>query len=256
MNVSELIKTVNEITPFELAFEDDKVGLLIGTEENDVSGVLIAHDLENSILELVDNDNINTVITYHPAPMKEVLDDNGEYVDELIGLSLEFQKKDINIISLHTAQDVRENGNADSLVELFNIKGVKTFAYSQENFGAGRIGEIDPITTDEFKKLVEDKLNTKIIRTNAHYEKLEIINKLAILPGSGTQFIDEIINEADVFLTGDISHRYFLLADDNELGLVQVNHISTEIPGMKKFVNKLANNLSIKVEYFYNKNYE
>ena len=83
MNVAELIKTVNEITPFELAFEDDKVGLLIGTEENDVSGVLIAHDLENSILELVDNDNINTVITYHPAPMKEVLDDNGEYVDEL-----------------------------------------------------------------------------------------------------------------------------------------------------------------------------
>ncbi len=256
MNVAELIKTVNEITPFELAFEDDKVGLLIGTEENDVSGVLIAHDLENSILELVDNDNINTVITYHPAPMKEVLDDNGEYVDELIGLSLEFQKKDINIISLHTAQDVRENGNADSLVELFNIKGVKTFAYSQENFGAGRIGEIDPITSDEFKKLVEDKLNTKIIRTNAHYEKLEIINKLAILPGSGTQFIDEIINEADVFLTGDISHRYFLLADDNELGLVQVNHISTEIPGMTKFVNKLANNLNIKVEYFYNKNYE
>ena len=222
MNVAELIKTVNEITPFELAFEDDKVGLLIGTEENDVSGVLIAHDLENSILELVDNDNINTVITYHPAPMKEALDGNGEYVDELIGLSLEFQKKDINIISLHTAQDVRENGNADSLVELFNIKGVKTFAYSQENFGAGRIGDIDPITTDEFKKLVEDKLNTKIIRTNAHYEKLEIINKLAILPGSGTQFIDEIINEADVFLTGDISHRYFLLADDNELGLVQV----------------------------------
>ena len=60
MNVSELIKTVNNITPFELAFEDDKVGLLIGSEENDVSGVLIAHDLENSILEQLDNNNINT----------------------------------------------------------------------------------------------------------------------------------------------------------------------------------------------------
>ena len=67
--------------------------------------------------------------------------------------------------------------------------------------------------------------------------------------------IDEIINEADVFLTGDISHRYFLLADDNNLGLVQVNHISTEIPGMSKFVDILANELNIKVKYFYNKNY-
>jgi len=82
-----------------------------------------------------------------------------------------------------------------------------------------------------------------------------VINKLAVLPGSGTQFIDEIINEADVFLTGDISHRYFLLADDNGLGLVQVNHISTEIPGMSKFVDILANELNIKVKYFYNKNY-
>jgi len=256
VNVSELIKTVNNITPFELAFEDDKVGLLIGSEENDVSGVLIAHDLENSILEQLDNNNINTVITYHPAPMKEVLNDNGEFVDELVGLSLEFHKKGISVISLHTAQDVKKNGNADSLVELFNIKEVKTFAYTQENFGAGRIGEIDSITTAEFENLVEDKLNTKIIRKNAHFEKLEIINKLAVLPGSGTQFIDEIINEADVFLTGDISHRYFLLADDHELGLVQVNHISTEIPGMKKFANKIANELNIKVEYFYNKNYE
>ena len=63
----------------------------------------------------------------------------------------------------------------------------------------------------------------------------------------------KLINEADVFLTGDISHRYFLLADDNGLGLVQVNHISTEIPGMSKFVDILANELNIKVKYFYPK---
>ena len=256
MNDAELIKTVNNITPFELAFEDDQVGLLIGSEDDEVSGVLVAHDLENSILEKVISNDINTVITYHPVPIKEVLSEEGEYFDELIGLSLEFYKKGINVISLHTAQDVKKNGNADSLVELFNIKEARTFAHTQGEFGAGRIGIIEPITPDNFEKLVEKKLNTKIIRKNAHFENLEIINKLAILPGSGTQFIDEIITEADVYLTGDISHRYFLLSDDNHLGLVQVNHISTEIPGMKKFVEKINNELNIKVEYFYNKNYE
>ena len=76
------------------------------------------------------------------------------------------------------------------------------------------------------------------------------------MPGSGTQFIDEIINEADVFLTGDISHRYYLLADDNKLGLVQINHISTEIPGMSKFAKEISEELNMRVEYFYNKNYE
>ena len=165
------------------------------------------------------------------------------------------ENKDINVISLHTAQDVRNNVNADTLVELFNIKDVEVFANTHEDFGAGRIGTIDPISNIDFLKLVEKNLNTKIIRTNAYFDNIEVINKLAVLPGSETQFIDEIINEADVFLTGDISHRYFLLADDNGLGLVQVNHISTEIPGMSKFVDILANELNIKVKYFYNKNY-
>ena len=78
MKISELIKVINTITPFELAFDDDKVGLLIGSEENDVSGILVAHDLENAVLEQLDKENINTVITYHPAPMKEVLNERGE----------------------------------------------------------------------------------------------------------------------------------------------------------------------------------
>ena len=116
MNVAELIKVINKITPLDFAFDDDKVGLLIGSEENDVSGILIAHDLENAVLEQLDKENINTVITYHPVPMKEVLNDRGEYIEELVGLSIELEKKDINVISLHTAQDVRNNGNADTLV--------------------------------------------------------------------------------------------------------------------------------------------
>ena len=152
--------------------------------------------------------------------------------------------------------DVKINGNADELVDLFNMNDVKVFANSNEEYGAGRIGYIETIAADKFLELVEKKLNTKIIRTNAYFQKIKEITKLAILPGSGTQFIDEVINEADVFLTGDISHRYFLLADDNKLGLGQINHISTEIPGMRTFKNKIANELNIKVEYFYNKNYE
>ena len=41
MNVTELIKVINKITPLDLAFDDDKVGLLIGSEEKGISkGIL------------------------------------------------------------------------------------------------------------------------------------------------------------------------------------------------------------------------
>ena len=136
------------------------------------------------------------------------------------------------------------------------MSDVSIFANSIDNFGAGRKGTINKISPADFKKDVENKLNTKIIRTNEYFNEMKEIQNIAVLPGSGTQFIDEIIDSVDVFITGDISHRYLLKADDAKLGLIQVGHISTEIPGMKKFVKKLEKELNLKINYIYRKYYE
>ena len=129
------------------------------------------------------------------------------------------------------------------------MSDVSIFANSVDNFGAGRKGTINKISPADFKKDVENKLNTKIIRTNECFNEIKEIQNIAVLPGSGTQFIDEIIDSVDVFITGDISHRYLLKADEANLGLIQVGHISTEIPGMKKFVEKLEKELDLKLNY-------
>ena len=120
----------------------------------------------------------------------------------------------INVISIHTAQDVCEEGNAETLAELFGMSDVSIFANSVDNFGAGRKGTINKISPADFKKEIENKLNTKIIRTNEYFNEIKEIQNIAVLPGSGTQFIDEIIDSVDVFITGDISHRYLLKADE------------------------------------------
>ena len=49
---------------------------------------------------------------------------------------------------------------------------------------------------------------------------------------------------------------FYLNEDDEKLGLIQVGHISTEIPGMKKFVKKLEKELNLKINYIYKKYYE
>ena len=143
-----------------------------------------------------------------------------------------------------------------TLAELFGMSDVSIFANSVDTFGAGRKGTINKISPADFKKEVENKLNTKIIRTNECFNEIKEIQNIAVLPGSGTQFIDEIIDSVDVFITGDISHRYLLKADEAKLGLIQVGHISTEIPGMKKFVKKLEKELNLKINYIYRKYYE
>ena len=256
MNVSKLLETVNSLAPLDCAFEDDFVGIIIGSKNSKINGLAVAHELENNILKYSIDNDINTLITYHPPSMKKKLEEDGTESFEEEALTSKFREAGINIISIHTAQDVCKGGNADLLVNLFEMTNTEVFAHTTGEFGAGRIGQIPKITTKEFIKSLEAKLNTRIVRTNKYLQTLSELKTIAVLPGSGTQFLDEVISKADVFITGDISHRYLLKGDETNLGLIQVNHLSTEIPGMKKFVSNLSIELGTELKYFYNKYYE
>ena len=161
MKVSELLKIVDGIVPLENAFEDDLVGITIGSEENEVNGIVVAHELDKQLLDYCLDLNINTVITYHPPSFNKILGDDNIESFHPEPTTLEFIDNSMNVITLHTAQDVCVGGNADTLAELFNLKNIKLFAMTNDKYGAGRIGDIDGILVSKFNELVESILNTK-----------------------------------------------------------------------------------------------
>ena len=256
MKLFELLDNVNKIVPLKYAFEDDSVGITIGDKESNVNNIVIGHELDDYLLEYCSDNNVDTVITYHPPPFKKITeeDDSENFLPDSITTS--FIDSSINVITIHTAQDVCKDGNADTLVDLFNIKNPKVFAQTVGKYGAGRYGTIDMVSPLELKKLIENKLNTKIIRTNEYFENMAEIGQIAVLPGSGTQFLEEILNISQVFITGDISHRYLLKADEEKMGLIQIGHISSEIPGMRKFVEKFNKFMELEINYVYKDFYE
>ena len=256
MKLFELLDNVNKIVPLKYAFEDDSVGITIGDNESNVNNIVIGHELDDYLLKYCSDNNVDTVITYHPPPFKKITeeDDSENFLPDSITTS--FIDSSINVITIHTAQDVCKDGNADTLVDLFNIKNPKVFAQTVGKYGAGRHGTIDMVSSLELKKLIENKLNTKIIRTNEYFENMAEIDKIAVLPGSGTQFMEEILDISQVFMTGDISHRYLLKADEEKMGLIQIGHISSEIPGMRKFVEKFNKFMELEINYVYKDFYE
>ena len=256
MKLFELLDNVNKIVPLKYAFEDDSVGITIGDNESNVNNIVIGHELDDYLLEYCSDNNVDTVITYHPPPYKKIIeeDDSENFLPDSITTS--FIDSSINVITIHTAQDVCKDGNADTLVDLFNIKNPKVFAQTVGKYGAGRYGTIDMVSPLELKKLIENKLNTKIIRTNEYFENMAEIGQIAVLPGSGTQFLEEILDISQVFITGDISHRYLLKADEEKMGLIQIGHISSEIPGMRKFVEKFNKFMELEINYVYKDFYE
>ena len=256
MKLFELLDNVNKIVPLKYAFEDDSVGITIGDNESNVNNIVIGHELDDYLLEYCSDNNVDTVITYHPPPFKKITeeDESENFLPDSITTS--FIDSSINVITIHTAQDVCKDGNADTLVDLFNIKNPKVFAQTVGKYGAGRYGTIDMVSPLELKKLIENKLNTKIIRTNEYFENMAEIGQIAVLPGSGTQFMEEILDISQVFITGDISHRYLLKADEEKMGLIQIGHISSEIPGMRKFVEKFNKFMELEINYVYKDFYE
>ena len=256
MKLFELLDNVNKIVPLKYAFEDDSVGITIGENESNVNNIVIGHELDDYLFEYCSDNNIDTVITYHPPPFKKITeeDDSENFLPDSITTS--FIDSSINVITIHTAQDVCKDGNADTLVDLFNIKNPKVFARTVGKYGAGRYGTIDMVSPLELKKLIENKLNTKIIRTNEYFENMAEISHIAVLRGSGTQFMEEILEITQVFITGDISHRYLLKADEEKMGLIQIGHISSEIPGMRKFVEKFNKFMELEINYVYKDFYE
>ena len=256
MKLFELLDNVNKIVPLKYAFEDDSVGITIGENESNVNNIVIGHELDDYLFEYCSDNNIDTVITYHPPPYKKIIeeDDSENFLPDSITTS--FLDSSINVITIHTAQDVCKDGNADTLVDLFNIKNPSVFAKTVGKYGAGRCGTIDMMSPLELKELIENKLNTKIIRTNEYFENMAEIGQIAVLPGSGTQFMEEILDITQVFITGDISHRYLLKADEEKLGLIQIGHISSEIPGMRKFVEKFNKFMELEINYIYKDFYE
>ena len=256
MKLFELLDNVNKIVPLKYAFEDDSVGITIGENESNVNNIVIGHELDDYLLEYCSDNNVDTVITYHPPPYKKIIeeDDSENFLPDSI--TTKFLDSSINVITIHTAQDVCKDGNADTLVDLFDIENPSLFAQTVGKYGAGRYGTINMMSPQELKKLIENKLNTKIIRTNEYFENMAEISQIAVLPGSGTQFMEEIIDITQVFITGDISHRYLLKADEEKMGLIQIGHISSEIPGMKKFVEKFNKFMGLEINYIYKDFYE
>ena len=51
MNISELLNVVNNLVPLKYAFEDDFVGITIGSEQDEVKGIVIGHELDKSLLK-------------------------------------------------------------------------------------------------------------------------------------------------------------------------------------------------------------
>jgi dinuclear metal center YbgI/SA1388 family protein len=163
MKIKEILTILEEMAPLAYAEDFDNVGLLVGNQENEASGILVCHDaLENVIDEAIAK-RCNLVVCFHPiifSCLKKITGKN--YVERSV---LKAIKNDIAIYAVHTALDNHKNGvnkifsdalgliNAKILVPKQNfIQKLVTYTISENveelrnalfDSGAGKIGNYE-----------------------------------------------------------------------------------------------------------------
>ena len=240
MKVKEILNYLEERFPYELAadFDYNKIGLTLGDGDIDVKGILCALDLNEEVIEEAINKNCNLILTHHPltfVPMTKFLktDEKGAWIFKLI-------KNDISLIAMHTNMDLGKDGVADTLCSLFDLKN-SNYGVCEKNEYI-RYGEVDTISLKDLALKTKEILKLDGVKVVGDLNKK--ITKVGILGGSGAHESDitkAISLQCDCYITGEIKHHIGLMANFNNLCLIEVNH------GIEKCVfEKLAQDIQSK----------
>lgn len=151
MKIKQILTILEEMAPLAYAEDFDNVGLLVGNQDNEATGVLVCHDaLENVIDEAIAK-NCNLVVCFHPilfSGLKKITGKN--YVERSIIKAI---KNDIAIYAVHTALDNHKDGVNKIFCDALGLKNTKVLVPKQ-NF----IQKLITYTTSENADKVRNAL--------------------------------------------------------------------------------------------------
>ncbi len=108
MKIKEIISILEQMSPLAYAENFDNVGLLIGNQNQETSGILVCHDALETVIDEAVSKKCNLIVCFHPilfSGLKKITGKN--YVEKSIIKAI---KNDIAIFAVHTALDNHQEG--------------------------------------------------------------------------------------------------------------------------------------------------
>ncbi|VTX84271.1 Nif3-like dinuclear metal center hexameric protein [Gemella haemolysans] len=226
--VKDVFNHLNNLADVKLAEKWDNVGLMLGSNNNEVSRVLVCLDVTTSVVEEAIANNVNLIVSHHPLifkPLKNI-DYTTDFKSRIIRNLI---KNDISVISFHTNLDSATLGLNDYLAKILKLNEIQVlFEHSLDNTaGLGRIGKLSkPLKLSDFIIYVKNCFSLETVSAVIGDEKE--ISTIALLGGSGADFI-YTLPEVDVYLTGDVGYHAALDAIEMKKNIIDVGHFSENL---------------------------
>ena len=138
----------------------------------------------------------------------------------------------------------------DTIKKVHPYEEIAYDVYPLENLkkysGLGRYGKIKPIEIKMFIEQIKEIFKIPYVRVIGNMEKT--VERVAVCTGSGSSFLKEAAENADIYITGDLGFHDGQEAIARGLTVIDVGHYASEnitVPFIKQYLD--AKNLGIEV---------
>ncbi len=227
-HVGEVIDFLEGIAPLHLQESFDNSGLLIGSRDAEVTGVLVSLDCTEKVLDEAISKKCNLVISHHPAifyGVKSLTDSN--MTERIIRKAI---REDLVIYAIHTNLDnILARGVNERIAQKLGLKveGILRPLPGDTTTGAGLLGHLSmPMPENEFLTHIKDSMDASVVR---HTDLIgRDIAKVAICGGSGSFLLKDAKKAgADALVTADFKYHDFFEADGDIL-VCDIGHYESE----------------------------
>ena len=231
MKLDAFLNAMEKIAPRALALEFDNPGLIVGTEKEDISRVLVALDCTVPVVREAARLNCDLVLTHHPLLFHAVK--RIDPFDPITAPVYELIRNGIGMFAAHTNLDSAEGGVNSTLCRLLDIKDEQPVP--PENLC--RVGELEQETPfSVFASRVESVLHTKVRAAGPE----KPVKRIMVCGGSGGSEYPLAVNVgADVLVTGECRHNEAIEAVFSGINVIVGGHFETESIVLEPLVESL-----------------
>lgn len=218
LKVNDVYNMINALAPYETQASFDNSGLNVGNGENKVTGILVALDTTENVVDEAIELGTELIVCHHPLMFnarKNMTehDPEGRILCKLI-------RHHISVISAHTNLDLTEYSGSACIARALSLDNIHSDEYLY-------IGDLKESCN---AAVLNEKLNKILgVDVRIYGSKEKRIGTVAIAGGAfDSGFRQAICNGADCLITGEVRHHNALTASMENFVLYDGTHYATE----------------------------
>lgn len=246
MKVKDIVTVLEAFAPLRVQESWDNSGLLIGSPEDGVQGVLVGFDCTPELIDEAIEKGCDLVVTHHPLIFKGLRHISAE--DPVGAAVVKAVRAGVAVYAAHTSADKVPAGVSGAMARRLGLQDIDILIPDPDGAtGLGCIGYLPvPMTGEEALRYVGEKFGLRLIRSSSPLETP--IQKVALLGGSGGAELEAArAKGAQLYITADVSYHNFFTPEG--FMVMDIGHFESEVEIVDIFLTQIRKNFPTFASY-------